>query len=160
VPFSSRAAVIASWTSLSPFGHQSGVGANRRAIRKQPGRDHGWLLLSAGRRCRDARRGRNTDREAPALGDRRGSLRRGVPTDARVLAGEDTRLQSGARLSKRWSRVVDRRPRRGDRGTDGRPAYAAAPRSLMEPPIAGHDNRMWRNEGEQFGSSFNLNDQR
>jgi len=41
----------------------------------------------------------------------------------------------------------------------GRPAYAAAPRCLMEPPIAGHDNRMWRNEGEQLGSSFNLSDQ-
>jgi hypothetical protein len=48
---------------------------------------------------------------------------------------------------------------RFQRKAGGRPAYAAAPRSLMEPPIAGHDNRMWRNEGEQLGSNLNLTDQ-
>jgi len=48
----------------------------------------------------------------------------------------------------------------GDEETDGPcPAYAATPRSLMEPPIAGRENRMWRNEGEQFGSAFSLTDQ-
>jgi hypothetical protein len=30
----------------------------------------------------------------------------------------------------------------------------------MEPPIAGHDNRMWRNEGEQLETGFNVSDQR
>ena len=53
---------------------------------------------------------RDTDREAPALEGRGGSPRRCVPADARILAGEDARFQSSAQLSKRWSRVVDRRP--------------------------------------------------
>jgi len=49
---------------------------------------------------------------------------------------------------------------RFQRKAGGRPAYAAAPRCLMEPPIAGHDNRMWRNKGKQFRSGFNLTAQR
>jgi hypothetical protein len=46
-----------------------------------------------------------------------------------------------------------------------RPYFAPArtlrpPLSIMEPQIAGHDNGMSRNEGEQLESSFNLSDQR
>jgi len=55
---------------------------------------------------------------------------------------------------------VDRRPPASNTKAGGRPAYAAAPRCLMEPPIAGHDNGMWRNEGEQLESGFNVSDQR
>ena len=55
---------------------------------------------------------------------------------------------------------MDRRPPASNTKAGGRPAYAAAPRYLMEPPIAGHDKGMWRNEGEQVGSAINLSDQR
>ena len=48
-------------------------------------------------------------------------------------------------------------------GTEGPTAVLqlgrAAPRSLMEPPSAEREKNMWRNEGVQFGSSFNLSDQ-
>jgi hypothetical protein len=56
-------------------------------------------------------RGRNTDREAPALGGRGGSPRRSVPTDARVLAGEDAGLQSPAQLSKGRHCMSTKKPR-------------------------------------------------
>ena len=69
---------------------------------------------------------------------------------------------SGCKVGGRSYRalsVVDRRPPASKAKAGGRPAYAAAPRSLMEPPIAGHDKSMWRSESEQLGSSFNLTDQ-
>ena len=49
--------------------------------------------------------------------------------------------RSGMEARRKWTADLPLPKRKAG----GRPAYATAPRSLMEPSIAGRDNRMWRN---------------
>jgi len=87
------------------------------------------------------------------------SARRGVPTHARVLAGEGAGLQSPAQLSKRRSGVVDRRPSWGQRPAarvlpPKRPRASNGTARLQDDEMG-----IGRNAGGQFETSFSLTTQ-